>query len=171
MQCSHLLAFDWFWDLDWYQVGRIMSKHDQLCMYQLLFSTFVWWHRRSKISRQTRRADCNCVAVTCLWDYCWSWDSDWDQVDLIMSNPDQPCINFLFSTFVWWHRGSKISRHTRRADCNCVAVALGDTANFKKNEYFLWMNIQDFKKMNIFFEWIFGILKKWIIFLNEYSGF
>ena len=28
-----------------------------------------------------------------------------------------------------------------------------------------------FKKMNNFFEWIFGILKKWILFLNEYSGF
>ena len=28
-----------------------------------------------------------------------------------------------------------------------------------------------FKKMNILFEWIFWILKKWIIFLNEYSGF
>ena len=25
--------------------------------------------------------------------------------------------------------------------------------------------------MNILFEWIFEILKKWIIFLNEYSGF
>ena len=28
-----------------------------------------------------------------------------------------------------------------------------------------------FKKMNFFFEWIFWILKRWIIFLNEYSGF
>ena len=28
-----------------------------------------------------------------------------------------------------------------------------------------------FKKMNILFEWIFWILKKWIFFLNEYSGF
>ena len=28
-----------------------------------------------------------------------------------------------------------------------------------------------FKKMNILFEWMFWILKKWIIFLNEYSGF
>ena len=25
--------------------------------------------------------------------------------------------------------------------------------------------------MNIFFEWIFGILKKIIVFMNEYSGF
>ena len=33
------------------------------------------------------------------------------------------------------------------------------------------MNIQDFKQMNIFFEWIFGILKKWIIFLNEFLDF
>ena len=36
-------------------------------------------------------------------------------------------------------------------------LALADTASFKK--------------MNIVFEWIFWILKKWIIFLNEYSGF
>ena len=36
-------------------------------------------------------------------------------------------------------------------------VALFDTASFKK--------------MNILFEWIFMFLKKWIIFLNEYSGF
>ena len=28
-----------------------------------------------------------------------------------------------------------------------------------------------FKKMNILFEWIFWILKKWIFCLNEYSGF
>ena len=38
-----------------------------------------------------------------------------------------------------------------------VKVALGDTANFKK--------------MNIFFEWIFRISKKWMFSLNEYSGF
>ena len=43
--------------------------------------------------------------------------------------------------------------------------------DFKKNEYFGWINIRDFKKMNIFFEWIFWILKKRIIVLNEYSGF
>ena len=36
-------------------------------------------------------------------------------------------------------------------------VALGDTASFEK--------------MNILSEWIFEILKKWMIFLNEYSGF
>ena len=28
-----------------------------------------------------------------------------------------------------------------------------------------------FKQMNILFEWIFWILKKWILVLNEYSGF
>ena len=39
--------------------------------------------------------------------------------------------------------------------------------DFKKNEYFVWMDILDFKKMNILFEWIFWIKKKW--FLNEYS--
>ena len=39
-----------------------------------------------------------------------------------------------------------------------------DTALFKKNEYFVWMNILDFKKMNILFEWIFWIFIKWIIF-------
>ena len=38
-----------------------------------------------------------------------------------------------------------------------VGVGVGDTALFKK--------------MNILFESIFWILKKWIIFLNEYSGF
>ena len=42
---------------------------------------------------------------------------------------------------------------------------------FLKNEYFVWMNILDFKKMNFLFEWIFWILKKWIFCLNEYSGF
>ena len=36
-------------------------------------------------------------------------------------------------------------------------LALGDTALFEK--------------MNILFEWIFWIFKKWIFFLNEYSGF
>ena len=36
--------------------------------------------------------------------------------------------------------------------------------DFKKNEYFVWMNILDFKKMNILFEWIFWIFIKWIIF-------
>ena len=40
-----------------------------------------------------------------------------------------------------------------------------------KNEYLFWMNILDFKKMNICFEWLFWIFIKWIIFLNEYSGF
>ena len=54
---------------------------------------------------------------------------------------------------------------------NIIKVALFDTAYFKKNEYFVWINILDFKKMNIFFEWIFWILKKWIFCLNEYSGF
>ena len=29
---------------------------------------------------------------------------------------------------------------------------------------FFWMNILDFKKMNILFEWIFWIFIKWIIF-------
>ena len=38
-----------------------------------------------------------------------------------------------------------------------AGLALGDTAPFKK--------------MNILFEWIFWILKKWIFCLNEYSGF
>ena len=46
-----------------------------------------------------------------------------------------------------------------------------------KNEYFFWMNIRDFKKMNNFFEWIFWFLKKmnicfewifWIFKKNEY---
>ena len=52
-----------------------------------------------------------------------------------------------------------------------LLVALGDTAPFKKNEYCFWMNILDFKKMNIVFEWIFWILKIWIFCSNEYSGF
>ena len=65
-----------------------------------------------------------------------------------------------------------------------VKVALGDTANFKKmNIFFEWifgilkkwinflMNILDFEKMNNFFEWIFWIFKKWIFVLNECSGF
>ena len=61
----------------------------------------------------------------------------------------------------------------RRQCClvNHGGVALFDTALFKKNEYFVWMNILDFKKMNNSFEWIFWILKKWIFVLNEYSGF
>ena len=42
---------------------------------------------------------------------------------------------------------------------------------FWKKKYFVWMNILDFKKMNIFFEWIFWILKIRIFCLNEYSGF
>ena len=54
---------------------------------------------------------------------------------------------------------------------NDTRLALGDTALFKKNEYFVWMDILDFEKMNNFFEWIFWILKKWIFCLNEYSGF
>ena len=36
-------------------------------------------------------------------------------------------------------------------------VALANMASFKKNEYFFWMNILDFNK--------------WILLLNEYSGF
>ena len=57
---------------------------------------------------------------------------------------------------VWcWRRNSCLP------DSQCrqshIAVALFDTALFKK--------------MNILFEWIFWILKKWIFFLNEYSGF
>ena len=39
--------------------------------------------------------------------------------------------------------------------------------DFKKNEYFVWMNILDFKKMNILIEWIFWIFIKWIIFLTN----
>ena len=38
---------------------------------------------------------------------------------------------------------------------------------FWKNEYFVWMNILDFKKMNILIEWIFLIFIKWIIFLTN----
>ena len=54
---------------------------------------------------------------------------------------------------------------------NLSIIGVGDTALFKKNAYFVWMNILDFEKMDILFEWIFWILKKWIFCLNEYSGF
>ena len=54
---------------------------------------------------------------------------------------------------------------------SATSVGMGDTASFKKNDYFLWTNIRDFKEMNNFFEWIFWILKIWIFVLNEYSGF
>ena len=50
---------------------------------------------------------------------------------------------------LWEHSGMHFFPHPH--------LALFDTASFKK--------------MNILFEWIFMILKKWIIFLNEYSGF
>ena len=43
-------------------------------------------------------------------------------------------------------------------------LGVGNTALLKKNEYFVWMNILDFKKMNFLFEWIFWIFIKWIIF-------
>ena len=38
-----------------------------------------------------------------------------------------------------------------------LRVALADTASFKQNEYFFWMNIRDFKK--------------WLFVLNKYSEF
>ena len=41
---------------------------------------------------------------------------------------------------------------------------LNEYSGFWKNEYFVWMNILDFKKMNILFEWIFWIFVKWMIF-------
>ena len=60
----------------------------------------------------------------------------------------------------WWRTSRDVSTWEKMLFnyCHiCQRLALGDTASFKK--------------MNIFFEWIFRILKKWIIFLNEYSGF
>ena len=41
---------------------------------------------------------------------------------------------------------------------------------FLKNEYFLLMNIRDFKKMNISLNEYSGFLKKRIFVLNEISG-
>ena len=41
---------------------------------------------------------------------------------------------------------------------------------FLKNEYFVWMNILDFKKMNILIEWIFWIFVKWMIFWTNTLG-
>ena len=43
-------------------------------------------------------------------------------------------------------------------------VLLNEYSGFKKNEFLYWMNILDFWKMNICFEWIFWIFIKWIIF-------
>ena len=39
---------------------------------------------------------------------------------------------------------------------NDTRLALGDTALFKKNEYFVWMNILDFFKMNNVLNKYFG---------------
>ena len=56
-----------------------------------------------------------------------------------------------------------IRQHTLERSCTNVPSVT--------NEYLFWINILHFKKMNIFFEWIFWILSKWIFRLNKYSGF
>ena len=43
-------------------------------------------------------------------------------------------------------------------------VGVADTAFFKKNEYFHWMNNQKNFWMNVFFEWMLSFFFEWIFF-------
>ena len=95
--------------------------------------------------------------VTNTWFYLVNWCTD--NCSLILSalavrafhniwdNNDNHIWDFIWNAFV------HCALHLLKQLC----VALFDTALFQK--------------MNILFEWIFWILKKWIFCLNEYSGF
>ena len=90
----------------------------------------------------------------------WWVEQRWEFLDALAS------LDFKLSVSQW------VSNSPFSASASTgLSDYLMNILDFKQNEYFFGMNILNFKKMNICFEWIFWFLKKWIVVLNEYSGF